>query len=91
MTSLAENLIPNDCIPLLLGGTEDGRKSSQRHSSTVQAVIGLNSAESEYYTLTNAAYVALGLQTKFRVNWQTGNFQQRSRSTQTRQAHERKR
>ena len=33
-----------------------------RHSSTVQAVIGLISAESEYYALTKGACTALGLQ-----------------------------
>eukprot|EP00971_Amphidinium_carterae_P022858 450754-Amphidinium_carterae.1 len=35
---------------LLLGG-----KHLLRHSSTVQAVIGLSSAESEYYALTKGA------------------------------------
>eukprot|EP00971_Amphidinium_carterae_P294210 5841684-Amphidinium_carterae.1 len=40
-----------------------------QHSSTVQEVLGLSSAESEYYALTRGACVALGLQSHVAV-WQ---------------------
>ena len=36
-----------------------------RHSSTVQSVIGLSSAESEYYALTKGGCSGLGLQSLF--------------------------
>ena len=36
-----------------------------RHSSTVQNVIGLNGAESEYYALTKGGCSGLGLQSLF--------------------------
>ena len=39
-----------------------------RHSSTVQNVIGLSSAESEYYALTKGGCSGLGLQSLF-VDW----------------------
>ena len=39
------------------------------HSSTVQAVIGLSSAESEYYALTKGACTALGLQSHL-ADWE---------------------
>ena len=39
-----------------------------RHSSTVQSVIGLSSAESEYYALTKGGCSGLGLQSMF-ADW----------------------
>ena len=39
-----------------------------RHSSTVQIVIGLSSAESEYYALTKGGWSGLGLQSWF-ADW----------------------
>ena len=39
-----------------------------RHSSTVQNVIGLSSAESEYYALTKGGFTGLGLQSLF-ADW----------------------
>ena len=39
-----------------------------RHSSTVQNVIGLSSAESEYYALTKGGCSGLGLQSLF-ADW----------------------
>ena len=39
-----------------------------RHSSTVQNVIGLSSAESEFYALTKGGCSGLGLQSLF-ADW----------------------
>eukprot|EP00971_Amphidinium_carterae_P045075 886811-Amphidinium_carterae.1 len=39
-----------------------------RHSSTIQQVIGLSSAESEYYALTKGACTGLGIQSHL-VDW----------------------
>eukprot|EP00971_Amphidinium_carterae_P307151 6104249-Amphidinium_carterae.1 len=55
---------PSTTGMLLLRG-----KHLLRHSPTVQAVIGLTSAESEYYALTKDACVGLGLQSHL-ADWQ---------------------
>ena len=43
-------------------------RHSLRHSSTVQSVIGLSGAESEYYALTKGGCSGLGLQSLF-ADW----------------------